>query len=117
MAGRDELLKTFSNEFQEAFKKMMDDEFPSQDALIQLGVFRELITNMTSGFGSIKTDLEAKNTKMMMHEKVIQELVHEVREIQNEAAKKAANAKKHEKSILDNSNHEHEELVRRRGRV
>ena len=48
MAGRDELLKTFSNEFQEAFKKMMDDEFPNQDALTQLGVFRELITNMTS---------------------------------------------------------------------
>ena len=53
-------LALFSTPFRDAYAKIMHDQFPSQDALVQLGVFRDLIGHLTSGMASMKLKQDEK---------------------------------------------------------
>ena len=54
-------LELFSNEFRVAFEKIMDSGFGTQDPGIQLGVFRDLVGNMTSGLATLKTAADVQD--------------------------------------------------------
>ena len=60
MGSAGDELALFSEPFRDAYAKIMHDQFPSQDALVQLGVFRDLIGHLTSGMASIKVVQEEK---------------------------------------------------------
>ena len=64
MGSAGEELALFSTPFRDAYATIMSEQFSGQDALVQLGVFRDLIGHLTSGMASIKVVQEEKAAEL-----------------------------------------------------
>ena len=86
-------LELFSEAFQVAFGKIMDDSFGTQEAGIQLGVVRELVANMTSGLATLKAAADNKDAQLT-------QVVAEIKGLKNAVEFSKVNHNE-SKSILD----------------
>ena len=57
-------IELFSEQFKDAYGKIMHEDFPGQEAGVHLGIFRELISHMTSGLVTLKKGQYAKNVEL-----------------------------------------------------
>ena len=76
MVSRESELQLISDEFRLSYAQLMDDQFAQQEHAVQLGVFRQLFGQVTTGFAAFKKFNDEKQAELQSIEVGMRQMHH-----------------------------------------